>query len=268
MHLPALDQSHGTSVLAAPHENIVQQGAEQNADENDRSPVKARGRNGVDLGPEAPEESPERVRDSGGVDRDAELAEGELGGGQGLWVTDAAPEEAADAEAVALQQGNGEEGGYGVEGDGTADVDEREADADDGGHDAGVCGDVALRVDLGNPGGEGEALVAGEGEEVAGHGSEIGDVGADEEEDDDDEDHGHPGRGHGLAEDVDCWVEGGVHESDADVGDVVAYGKDGREDQAEIDEVNRHHGFGNGAGGVFDFFGHVCGLDGRLTFGY
>ena len=48
-------------------------------------------------------------------------------------MADAAPEQAADGKAVALEQGDGEEGRDGVEGDGGADVDEAEADADDGG---------------------------------------------------------------------------------------------------------------------------------------
>jgi hypothetical protein len=38
-------------------------------------------------------------------------------------VADAAPEETADGEAVALKEGDGEEGGDGVKGDGGADVD-------------------------------------------------------------------------------------------------------------------------------------------------
>ena len=113
---------------------------------------------------------------------------------------------------------------------------------------------MALLVDGGDPVAKWEAMVAGEGEEVAGHGGEVGDVAADEEEDDYYQDDGHPGGGHGLAEDIDGGVESGVCEGGWDVRDVVDDGQDGGEDKAEVDEVDGHHGFWDGFCGVFDFF--------------
>ena len=124
MHLPALDQGHGTSVLVACHEHKVEQGTNQNTDKNDRGPVEARRRDRVKLRPEAPEETPESVSDGRGVDWDAELAQGELSWRQRLRVTDPPPQQAADTETIALQQGYGEQGGDGVESNGAADVDE------------------------------------------------------------------------------------------------------------------------------------------------
>ena len=101
---------------------------------------------------------------------------------------------------------------------------------------------MAVVVDLGDPVGEGQPLVAGEGKEVTRNGREVRDVGADEQQDDDDQYDGHPGSRHGLSEDVDGWVERGVGESVADVGNVVADRQDGREDQAKVDNVDAHHG--------------------------
>src|ERR1700722_11070775 len=124
MQFPALDQGHRTSVLGACHEHKVEQGANQNTDKNDRGPVEARCSDRVKLGPEAPEETPESVNDSRGINWDAELAQGELSWRQRLRVTDPPPQQAADAETVALQQGHGEQGGDGVEGNGAAYVDE------------------------------------------------------------------------------------------------------------------------------------------------
>ena len=104
-------------------------------------------------------------------------------------------------------------------------------------------------------------MVAGEGPDVAGDGGEVGHVAADEEAEHYGEEDGHPGGGHGLAEDVDYGVEGGVGEGVFDGGDVVGNGDYGGEDQDEVDEVHGDHGFGDGRGGVADFFGHVGGLD-------
>ena len=70
------------------------------------------------LRPEAPEEGPESVDDGHDVDGNAPFAEGKVGRWESFGVVDAAPEDAADREAVALKESNSEKGVDGVERDG------------------------------------------------------------------------------------------------------------------------------------------------------
>ncbi|KAK3059894.1 hypothetical protein LTR53_020268, partial [Teratosphaeriaceae sp. CCFEE 6253] len=94
----------------------------------------------------------------------------------------------ADGEGVALQQRDSGQGRHGVEGDRAADVDERQQDGEDARQRRGILRDMPARVDIAQPAGEGNALVAGKGEEVAGDGGQVDDVGRDVQHDDDDED--------------------------------------------------------------------------------
>lgn len=75
-------------------------------------------------------------------------------------------------------------GGLTVEGDGRADVDEGKGDGDQGCEHYSTNGNVALSVDVRQEVGEGEALVATEGPDVACHGGEVSHVAADDEEED------------------------------------------------------------------------------------
>ena len=125
------------------------------------------------MGPKAPEETPESVNDSGGIDWDAELAQGESSWRQRLGMTDPPPQQAADTETVALQQGYGEEGGDGVEGNRAPNIDESQAGTDGASENAGVLRNVAFLVDLGDPAGEGEPFVTGEGPEIASDSGEV-----------------------------------------------------------------------------------------------
>lgn len=151
MYFSPLNQRHRPRVPVPRHENKVYGRTNQHPNKDDTRPVEVRRRNRRELRPETPEEGPEGVRDGESIDGDAEFAQAEFCMRQGFGVADPAPQEAADREAVALEEGDGEERGDGVEGDGGADVDESEADADGAGEDAGICWDMAFLVHFGDP---------------------------------------------------------------------------------------------------------------------
>ena len=81
MHLPPLDQRDRPRILMPRNEDKMNRRQDQHAHKDHRRPVEPGRRHGIDLRPEAPEEGPEGVQDRKGIDRDAELAEGELRGG-------------------------------------------------------------------------------------------------------------------------------------------------------------------------------------------
>lgn len=170
---------------------------------------------------------------------------------------DPAPEYRTNGHGVAHQQRDGAERGDGVERHGAADVDEAEKAADHAGELAGVDGDVLARVHGAEPGGVGHAVIAGEGEEVARHGGKVVYRRGALDKADEGEDDGDPDVGHGHAEDVDCWVGCCVREGGVEIGDVVADGEDCWEEEDGVEDVDGHHGSGDGFGGVLDFFSHV-----------
>ena len=123
MYFSPLNQRHRPRILVPRHENKVYGRTNQHPHKDNTRPIEIRRRNGRELRPETPEEGPEGVRDGESINRDAELAQAEFRVGEGFGVADPAPEETADREAVALEEGDSEEGGYGVEGDGGAYID-------------------------------------------------------------------------------------------------------------------------------------------------
>lgn len=110
LDLPPLNQGHGTHIPLPCHKHIVHRRTNERGHKQHAGPVEACGRHGVVRRPEGPEETPQRVDDGGGVERDAPAAQAEGCGREGLGVADAPPEETADGEAVALEQGDGQEG--------------------------------------------------------------------------------------------------------------------------------------------------------------
>lgn len=151
MRLPPLHQRNRPRIFVPRNKHKMHPSDHQHPYKDNTRPIEIRRRDRRKLRPETPEERPKRVRNGQRIDRDAPFPQAELCVGQGLRVADPAPEEAADREAVALEKGDGQEGGDCVEGDGGTDVDEAEADADHAGDDDGVGGDTALFVDFGDP---------------------------------------------------------------------------------------------------------------------
>ena len=109
-------------------------------------------------------------------------------------------------------------------------------------------------VHAGDPLGEGEAVVAGKGESLAGGGCVEGDVADDYEDQDDGGQRVDAWGGDGASKDVDEGVAGGIGEGVADRRDTEEIGD--MEDQAEgaVEHVGPEHGVWNVDAGVGDFF--------------
>ena len=171
-----------------------------------------------------------------------------------------APEHAANAETIALEQRHCDKGRHGEEGDRAANVDEAETDADTASNGNSILGDAALFVDLRDPIGEGKSLVSSEGPNIPCDCSKVRHVGADKEKDYKCQHDCEPCVGHRLSKDVDDGVEGRVCESVIDNGDMVSDRDESREDQKEVDDVDAEHRLGYSFRSVLDLFRHVCRL--------
>ena len=80
---------------------------------------------------------------------------------------DSPPQHASDGDGIRGHQSHNRQANDRIEGDRRADVDERHDDRIPPSDGAGIRTDVQVRVDLFHPAGEGHAVVAREGEELA-----------------------------------------------------------------------------------------------------
>lgn len=114
-HLPPLHLQNWPKIPEPGPKNKINHAPQKHSNKNNTRPIEPRGIDGVLLRPKTPEEGPAGVADGQRVDGDSPAAEGELGVREGFGLGDAAVEEAADAEGVALEEGDCGEGGYCVE---------------------------------------------------------------------------------------------------------------------------------------------------------
>ena len=117
-------------------------------------------------------------------------------------------------------------------------------------------------MDVADPTGEGEPLIAGEGEGLAGRRCIERDVARDNQYQNHDGQGVDAAGGDGLLEDVDEGEAGGVVDSILDRWQAEEVRDKEDEGDNAIEDVGPEHGVGDVASGVFDFLRHVRGCVG------
>ncbi|KAL8641735.1 MAG: hypothetical protein Q9226_008597, partial [Calogaya cf. arnoldii] len=110
-------------------------------------------------------------------------------------------------------------------------------------------------------------FVASERPGLPGCGCIEGDVAGDNEDKNDVGEAVYAGCGKDVAEHVDEGVGGRVVEGVSDGGDGEEVGGEENEAHGCVEEVAPHHGDGDAAACVFNFFGHMCGGVATWSFG-
>ena len=238
---------------------VVSHAQHGDADEHDDGPVEVLQVDGGDVGPKGPEEGKGDVGEADDVDGDAKAAEAPAGGREQVRVVEAAVEHARDGDGVGEHEGDNLQADDGVEGHVGADVDAGQQGADEAREQHGVGGDLTGGVHGGDPGGEGQAVVAREGEGLARGRRVEGHVAGHDEDQHHDRKRVDAARRDGLLEHVDereaaRVVDGVVHRRDREE---VGHQED--EGEEAVADVRPDDGVGHVATGVFDFFRHVRG---------
>ena len=263
----ALHCRHWAGIHLPPLHDVHDSSQEHDTDKDDDAPVERRDVHRGSIRPQRPEEGKNHVTDPGDVGGDTPAAEAPACRRQEFWLEDPAVEDAADGDGVGRHERGDLEGDDGVEGDGGADVDEREQIRDDAGERDGVGGDVESRVHVADTAREGQALVAGKGEGLERGGGVEGDVARNHQNEDHDGEGVDAAGGDGLLEDVDEGEAGGVVDGVFDRGEAEEVGDEEDEGDEAVQDVGPEHGFGDVAPGVFDFFRHMrrrVGADGAV----
>ena len=140
---------------------------DENTQKHDDAPIKCGAVDGGLVRPERPEKSESDVHEADDIDGDAKAAETPARRGEEFGVVNSAVENAADGDGVREHKSDHLQGDDRIESSVRTDVDEGEKGANDAGEQDGVGGNLTGRVDCGDPGGKGKAIITSEGERLA-----------------------------------------------------------------------------------------------------
>ena len=198
------------------------------------------------------------IHDRNAIDPDTRFAQIELGRQEWL-AFESLQKHAGYGYEVRGQDSTDTERRDGVKRYGAADVDHGQYDGDDESDEDGVERDVPAGLDLGEEGAEGDAVVAGEGEELAGRGRDV--VHAAKNCHGDGDTGKCDGAGFGLrciVHDLDVRLPRWRSEHAFYIADGEAEGDEDQEAEDAVGNGGPDHGSGKRFRGIAQLFTHMC----------